>query len=651
MSILYFYIFLLVHPYLAMWWKSFPQAGRPSWEALIPVYNYYIAFKFGCKKPFWALLLVFPAVHLVMWSVCNVSYIRRFGYFTLVDTLQGVFFPYIIMAKIATSGDKALPETNWANTGEMGRREWGDHLALFLAVPVLGHAIAMGIGAVSRHKPGKKSKVKEWGDSLLFALIAASIIRTYVFEPFQIPTGSMEKTLLVGDFLFVNKLAYGPKVPQTPMSYPLVHNTVPWIDIKSYTQFEKLDYMRLPGFSEINRNDVVVFNYPSGDTAIYDPRMPNGLMGHDYHGYVLTEAQILYSQSQESSYWESEGFNVIKKNLLDANTTAAPEDVLSANQIDSIASIEAYDFKTRKLIENLEFWKQEARNFLASGQAHIQDQNGQWVVLEHYGTIYRPVDKRENYIKRCVGIAGDTMEIIASVLYVNGKPAYVAENQNLQYRVYGEISLPSDESMVNDYGLERHRGGLENGDYYRRNEYINGARTSVLIMNLTASQLVKLQDKYPEVDFELVVDPQYSDDPGRIPTYEEQWSNLRFFPKDISVNNTVSDFTKFVIPQKGATIKIDASNIAWYRRIITAYEGHTLEEKSDGIYIDGKKTTSYTFGMNYYWMMGDNRYNSADSRVWGFVPEDHIVGKASMVWFSKDPYQGIRTERIFNMIR
>jgi signal peptidase I len=229
-----FYLFLLVHPYLAMWWKSFEQADRQKWEALVPGYNYFIAFKLGTSKPFWSLLLVFPGVHIVMWSVANLSYVRRFGYFSLIDTVQGIFFPYILMYKIAQSGDKMLPETNWANSKEMAEREWGDHLALFLSLPVLGHVIALGFAAVSRPKPGKKTKVKEWGDSIWFALVAALIIRTYVFEPFKIPTGSMENTLLVGDFLFVNKVAYGPKIPVTPVSYPLVHNTVPWVNIKSY---------------------------------------------------------------------------------------------------------------------------------------------------------------------------------------------------------------------------------------------------------------------------------------------------------------------------------------------------------------------------------------------------------------------------------
>jgi signal peptidase I len=223
MNALYFYIFILVHPYLAMWSKSFKQAGHQPWEALVPGYNYFIAFRISCQKPWWTLLLVFPGVHLVMWSVVNTSYIRRFGYYSLTDTLQGIFFPYLLLFKIANSKQDILPETNWMNGKEVHQRAWGDHLVLFMSLPIIGHVLALALNAISREKPGQKTKVKEWGDSIMFALIAASIIRTYVFEPFKIPTGSMEKTLLVGDFLFVNKLAYGPKVPVTPLSFPLVH--------------------------------------------------------------------------------------------------------------------------------------------------------------------------------------------------------------------------------------------------------------------------------------------------------------------------------------------------------------------------------------------------------------------------------------------
>jgi len=632
MNVLYFYLFILVHPYLSLWWKSFEQAGRKPWEALIPVYNYYVVFKLGCKKPFWSLLLVFPGVHIVMWSVANVSYIRRFGYFSLVDTLQGIFFPYIIMAKIANSEDKILPETNWANTKEMGDREWGDHLALFLALPIIGHALALGISAVTRHKPGKKSKVKEWGDSIWFALIAASIIRTYVFEPFQIPTGSMEKTLLVGDFLFVNKLTYGPKVPVTPLSYPLVHNTVPWVNVKSYTSLETSDYTRLPGFSDVNRNDVVVFNYPSGDTAVYDPRMPNGLMGHDYHGIVNNEALRLW---KENNAFTSKIAFQVKDSILRANQGVQLNMMELDNYVNQFAQQQVLDAYGQDFIDNNSIWKSKARKLLAEDKVAFEQSTGQ--MIEHYGVIYRPVDKRENYIKRCVGIPGDWLEIKDAVLYVNGKKAFVPEFQNLQYQTTN-VLVPSKSTMDEKYGME-----LERQDYYSSGE-------GSFIMNLTKNQLKQMKRSNPDGQFDLVIQDQYSDS-DRKPSTSEIIANLNTYPKDFYINNTMTNFTKFQIPKKGQTIKIDKTNIAWYRRIITAYEGHKLEEKSNGIYIDGKKTTTYTFGMNYYWMMGDNRYNSADSRVWGFVPEDHIVGKASMVWFSKSAYKGIRWERLFNVIK
>ncbi len=624
MNVLYFYLFLLVHPYLAMWMKSFEQAGRQSWEALVPGYNYYVAFKIGCRKPFWALLLIFPGVHIVMWSAVNVSYIRRFGYYSLADTFQGIFFPYVIMAKIANSKQDILPETNWANSKEIGDRAWGDHLALLLALPIIGHVIALGLNAISREKPGNKSKVKEWGDSILFALVAASIIRTYVFEPFQIPTGSMEKTLLVGDFLFVNKLAYGPKVPVTPLSFPLVHNTVPWVNIKSYSTLETGNYTRIPGFGRINRNDVVVFNYPSGDTAVYDPRMPDGLMGHDYHGIVNNEAFYLFQNDPETG----RQYQIAKQFYTDSLTKKGGNVVLA----DSLANL----FLNKRMIQNLEKYKQKARKMLA--EEKIAHQNGQ--TISTYGVIYRPVDKRENYIKRCVGLPGDWMEIKSSVLYVNGRPAFVPEFQNLQYTVTNFLE-PGKKTMRERYGLEDSRS-----DYFTQ----DGGKTYT--MNLTKKQLTELSKNNPDAVFKVVLSPQYSDTKSYIPLASDLLSNLGQFPKDLYINNTITDFTKFQIPKKGQTISISAKNIAWYRRIITAYEGHQLEEKKDGIYIDKKKVTNYTFAMNYYWLMGDNRYNSADSRIWGFVPEDHIVGRASLVWFSKssDPNIGIRWDRLFKLI-
>jgi signal peptidase I len=622
MSFFYFYLLILVHPYLSLWWMSFPKAGRKSWEALIPGYNYFVMFKITCDKPFWSLLMLFPGVHLIMLATANVSYLRRFGYYSFTDTLQGILFPYLLMYKVTQEQAVFGTETNWSNSRDTEIRKWGDHIVLFLCLPVIGHVIALAIGAVTREQPGVKSRVKEWGDSILFALVAASIIRTYVFEPFQIPTGSMEKTLLVGDFLFVNKLAYGPKVPVTPLSYPLVHNTVPWVNIKSYTTLEKGSYTRLPGFGKVNRNDVVVFNYPSGDTAVYDPRMPDGLMGHDYHGIVNDEAFYQFNTSAENG----QKYRELNDNLIKQGK--------SKSEADSLTN----DIFYRYFIETSWKWKQLAREKLARGE-FPGEPNG----MSHGGLIYRPVDKRENYIKRCVGIPGDKLRVVNSVLYVNGKKAYVSPQQCLKYKIEKtKVTFPNQEEMFSRYGLE-------NDPFGARTDFETSDQT-YYFLNLTASEKVNIERDF-KIKLEVDIIENYSKSKDYKPNVGELIDNMRTFPKDFYVNNNVTNFEEFQVPFKGKVVDFKKENIAYYRRIITAYEGHKLEEKKDGIYIDGKKTNTYKIQMNYYWLMGDNRYNSADSRIWGFVPEDHVVGRASLVWFSKSAYMGIRWERLFKLIK
>jgi signal peptidase I len=614
-SFIYYYIFIfLVHPYLAQWSKSFERAGYDKTKALIPFVNYYYVFKFGCKKPFWFLLLLFPGVHIIMWSVANVSYIRRFGFYSLGETAQGIFFPYLILAKIAKNQNiKAQEPTNWANPTEVAKRAQGDHLILFLSLPVVGHAVAYLFG-FRGDKIGKRSKFKEWGDSIVFALVAASIIRSYVFEPFQIPTGSMEKTLLVGDFLFVNKLAYGPKVPNTPLSFPLVHNTIPFLNIRSYSTIETCPYLRLPGFGHVNRNDVMVFNYPSGDTAIFDPRVPDGLMGHDYHGVLIDEALF---------YW--------KENYIQTHTTT------QFTSYDQLYNAGGDDF-----LKNIELWKNKARNGMKNGITYCRDFNPntpEQEPVEHGGLIYRPVDKRENYIKRCVGIPGDKIELRKAVLYINGKKAWRAPYQSNGYQ-FGDtanILTPLQFSKLGYYESEQ--------------DFNTDGRGNVTFMFLTSGMYKKIKKAHPKVRLIKYMEPQYSKSKNYKPTAAERIRNLSNFPKDPNINNTVSDYQVGVrVPKKGTTVKLTKENIAWYRRVITAYERHKLVEKADGFYIDGKKATTYKFAMNYYWLMGDSRNNSADSRVWGFVPEDHVVGKASVVWYSSGSL-GVRWDRIFKFIQ
>ncbi len=616
MSFLYYYLFLLVHPYLAQWNRMFPKLGRKSWEAMVPGYNYFILYKEVLHKPWWSLLLIFPGVHLVMWMTINVSVLRRFGFYSFKETLQGLFFPYLLFANIAKNENLSYgPATNWANSKELEQRKWGDHIVLFMALPIIGHALAFVLDKVSRDKPGAKPRVKEYGDSFVWALVAAAVIRTYTFEPFQIPTGSMEKTMVVGDFLFVNKLAYGSKVPITPLSYPLVHNIVPVVNIKSYLTWEKGTYTRLPGWSKIERNDVVVFNFPSGDTAILDPRTPSGLMGHDFHGLINQEAFSQFINSKRT------------QNL---------------NELDSLGQQNLYN----EYIAGFENWKAQARAHFSQGFFPLNSPeyaNG----MTHGGLIFRPVDKRENYIKRCVGLPGDVLEVQNSVLFVNGKPAFVAPGQALLYRIEKtKVSFPSTEEMLSRYGLENSSDGA-------RTDFDPNTDAQYYILNLTRREKQKIEADF-KIKLAKIRYPQYSDNPANQISPMQRISNLDQFPKDLNVNNTMTDFQRFQIPRKGQRIAINKDNIAWYKRIISAYEGHQLAIKGDKIYIDGKPATSYRFAMNYYWMMGDNRFHSADSRVWGFVPEDHIVGRASFIWFSKSPFVdsflGIRFDRIFHFV-
>jgi signal peptidase I len=619
MSFIYFYLLILVNPILAQWNKLFEKLattedgqkmGIQPMHAYIPLYNYYVVFKITNKKPFWTVLLLFPGVHLVMMMVANLSVVRRFGKFSLAETLQGIFFPYYLTFQILKDEKcKPVKDTIWNNPKELEARKWGDHLVLFLCLPVLGHALQFVLSFVSKRKTVSKSGVKEWGDSLVFALIAATVIRSYVFEPFQIPTGSMEKTMLVGDFLFVNKLAYGPKVPVTPLSYPLVHNNVPWVNIPSYLTIEKGTYFRLPGLGDIKPYDIVVFNYPSGDTAVYDPRIPNGLMGHDYHGIINQEAT-----------WQFR----IKNGLLSKGV----------NQSDSLKFV---DF-----INNIDGWRSLARTNLSNGVFPVYSQEYA-EGMTHDGLIYRPVDKRENYIKRCIGVPGDVIEIKSASVYRNGKPAKIFDHMAFKWDVSKASTTFTYQELSDNFGLENAPDGS-------RMDFEEGDSTSPYVLNITPLEKQKIQEAYPTAKFSVHIDrPSYTVE-KRTPSPEELIENLECFPKDFYVNNTMTDFQQFTVPKKGTTVNLSANNIAWYRRIISAYEGHTLEEKKDGIYIDGVKSNQYTFGMNYYWMMGDNRYNSADSRVWGFVPEDHIVGRASLVWFSNSPYKGIRAERILKNV-
>jgi len=374
-----------------------------------------------------------------------------------------------------------------------------------------------------------------WVDAIVWAAVVATLIHLFIFQLYVVPTSSMEKTILIGDYLYVSKLTYGPQVPQTPLSVPFVHNTMPFSTTnKSFSEKIKWSYHRLKGLKPIERNDVVVFNFPAGDTVLLE--------------------------NQSVTYY----------------------DVLREYQ--------------------MTFGEKEGRERLN----------------RDYTVAARPVDKRENYIKRCVGIPGDTIRITGTELYVNGEKQIDIPTR--QYIYFVHTTAPLTKYAIEKLGITEYNG---NTPYY----YMS-------MTDETAERLAQL----PNVT--------------KVVRYDAKETSTDIFPNDASYSWTQDNFGPLWIPSKGATVELTMENLPLYRRIIEQYEGNSLEVENGEIFINGEKAPSYTFRMNYYWMMGDNRHNSADSRFWGFVPEDHIVGKASFIAFSRDRNngEGIRWNRIFKKI-
>jgi signal peptidase I len=381
---------------------------------------------------------------------------------------------------------------------------------------------------------GKKNALIEWVDAIVFAVVAASIIRIFFIEAYVIPSPSMEKTLLVGDYLFVSKTAYGPRVPNTPISFPFVHHSLPFTNntVKSFLTWIEWPYKRLAGFGEVKRNDVVVFNFPEGDTVAV--------------------------QQQDRSYY--------------------------------------------RLV------REQGRDF----------------VWQNNDIIVRPVDKKENYIKRAVAVGGDVLQVKSGQLFINGKPAEVFKGQQSTF-IIRTNGTPIDMSIFESLGISK--GDIQ-ADYAQSTYYLYTTLENVNKLKSVAN--VVFVSEIINTDYEAM--------------------RIEIFPHDKNYKWTEDNFGPLWVPKKGATIKLSLANLPLYQRVIAIYEKNQLEVKGSSIYINGKLANSYTFKMNYYFMMGDNRHNSADSRFWGFVPEDHVVGKASFIWFSVDSESGIRWSRIFKGI-
>ena len=406
--------------------------------------------------------------------------------------------------------------------------------------------------------------VMSWVDALVFALVAVYFINLFFFQNYVIPSSSLEKSLLTGDYLFVSKASYGPRIPETPLTMPLTQHTLPLFECKSYIEWPHWDYRRVKGLGKVQLNDIVVFNYPAGDTICSDPRY----QAYDFYQMCYSIGYQMYPQRPNP-------------------------DSLTQEQL-------------TKYFETI---------YQAGRQAIVQNQ-------QEYGIIdTRPTDRRENYVKRCVGLPGQTLQIKDRIIYIDGKAN--KEPDNVQYTYHVKLKQRLDDDTMKDLGITM--------------EDLTSLNTSGY-MPLTSRAAKELKARDIAESVELNTD----------------CSDLDTYPLNGNMHWTRDNYGPIWIPAKGKSIDLTLKNLPIYERCIRTYEGNKLEVKDGTIYINDKAATKYTFKMDYYWMQGDNRHNSLDSRYWGFVPEDHIVGKPIFIWWSSDPdrggFGGIRWNRLFRFV-
>ena len=484
--------------------KMFEKAGVASWKAYIPFYNTWIMQDLAKRPKHWVFWQFIPVVGWFITPGIFIEFVKLFGRFTLGEhTLAALFAPFYF--------------------------------------PYLGYSSKIHYIGPEGAKRYKKQAWREWVDAAIFAIVAATLIRTFIFEAYTIPSESMEKTLLVNDFLFVSKFSYGPRIPNTPLSIPFVHNYIPGSSSKSYIESVQLPYIRWFS-SPVKRGDVVVFNFPAGDTVI---NLPNYQSARPYYQVI--------------------------RELGNGNEAAGRQMVLSNP--------------------------------------------------DQYPLAIHPVDKSDNYIKRCVGVAGDMIEVKNNVVYANGTMEPLPGQSVLTYKVIVNVSYLDAEVLKEEYGINADRDVHDSGQpglYYIT--MTEGSKAKMLKNGLART-----------------ISPLVAETPQRV------------FPYDAVHNWNSDNFGPVWVPEKGKKLDLTPENYAVYERVIRVYERNSFEMKNGQFLLNGQPVSSYTFKMNYYWMMGDNRQGSQDSRYWGFVPEDRIVGKAWLIWFSWE--SGPRWNRLFRTVK
>ncbi|MFI5203989.1 MAG: S26 family signal peptidase [Flavobacteriales bacterium] len=583
----YIILFILIAEYFVFLPAIFEKAGTEKWKGYVPFYNFFVWIKIMKKPWYWILFLIIPGVNFLMLIAMNLELARAFNRFSTQDTLLAIFLPHYIIPKLAL--DKSIVyvgATDWTVTKQRVIRKQSDQVVLFCMSFGIVNALVFLFKLVgSKDKADRKSIVKEWGDAVLFAIVAASIIRAFFLEAFKIPTPSMEKNLLVGDFLFVSKISYGPKLPQTPIAVPFVHHTLPIVNTKSYLEIFKVPYFRLPGIGKVERNDVVVFNFPAGDSVFLDAQ------DQTYYSLLELKAfQRFYQYEAHNLEWGKPG-TVVKKYY--------------------------------------------AKRDLYLSMIRTEE-------IENGNIVVRPVDKEDHYIKRCVALPGDVIYVKDNQLYVNGKPSGNTPKMQFNHKV------------TMHFQTEQMRDKLKEGFDVNYDDFIkafaNRSRNDSIIEIPVVNERLNDFKAFFKGNYVGVVNHPlgyYQRNPDRC---------FPIFPNAPNYSWTSDNFAcdslgPLRIPKKGATVNLTLLNLPIYKRIIQVYEKNTLDVKGNDIFINGKETSKYTFKQDYFWLMGDNRQNSADSRFWGFVPEDHIVGKGVFVWFSSDPESGVRWNRIFTAIR